>query len=321
MLLSSEAIHFFITLPRLEGTSLGHRRNRTLVSRTSENNYKDRGVQATTSWTLTSNIQHEHELASHRRRRDDHLQENLCFATSHRLADRHHWSGGSDRIIAWHDGECSNICRRFRHSLHRRNPGEHVDLIFRKQITHSQQENHAAKGYGPPEATSLPHLIEHPTAPTRGTIREVPPSDPAAFDAWIVALFLQNVDISYQHPEWLYACKQAPRHIPPTGPAAFDAWITSFFTRSKVNRTHHRDAIRDELSNRIFVDTLSGGPSGSAIAMAGPSYPQPGIPWWIVPPGLPPKCHIPNPVVATTVPRWLSNGEPSVMFVSRAHTF
>ncbi|PBK62404.1 hypothetical protein ARMSODRAFT_964112 [Armillaria solidipes] len=180
-------------------------------------------------------------------------------------------------------------------------------------------ENYAATGYGPLEATSLPHLIEHPTAPTRGTIREVPPSDPAAFDAWIVALFLRNVETSYQHPEWLYARKQAPRHIPPTDPAAFDAWITSFFTRNKANKTHHRDAVRDEPYNSIFIDTLSNGPSGSATTMAGASYPQPGLPWWIVPPGLPPLLRIPSPVVAMTVPHWLSHGEPSVMFMSRAH--
>ncbi len=240
------------------------------------------------------------------------------IATSNRLADRHHWSGKGDGDIARCDWELS---RRFRHSLHRRNTGEHVDLIFKRQVTHSQQENYAATGYGPPEATLPRRLSERTTATTRGTVREVPPSDPAAFDAWIVALFLRKVDTSYHHPGWLYARKRAPRHIPPTDPAAFDAWITSFFTRSKADRTHHRDTVRDEQHNRIFVDTLSGGPSGSATATAGPLYLEHELPWWIVPPGLPPLLRIPSPVVATTVPRWLGNGEPSVMFVSRAHTF
>ncbi|KAK0222660.1 hypothetical protein EDD85DRAFT_959914 [Armillaria nabsnona] len=178
-------------------------------------------------------------------------------------------------------------------------------------------ENYAAE-YSPFEAIPPCHLNERPTATT---LREVPPSDPAAFDAWIVALFLRKVDTSYHHPGWLYARKRAPRHIPPTDPAAFDAWITSFFTRNKANKTHHRDAVRDEPSNNIFVDTLSRGPSGSATAMAGPSYPQQGLPWWIVPPELPPLLRVPSPVVATTVPRWLCNGEPSVMFVFRAHKF
>ncbi|SJL14020.1 uncharacterized protein ARMOST_17472 [Armillaria ostoyae] len=175
--------------------------------------------------------------------------------------------------------------------------------------------NYAATGYGPPQ------LNEYLTETTRvtGTLREVPPSDPAAFDAWIVTLFLRKVDTSYQHPEWLNVRKRAPRHIPPTDPTAFDAWITSFFTRNKANRTHHHDAVRDEPPTSTFVDTLSGGPSGSATVMAGPSYPQLGLPWWIVPPGLPPLLRIPSPVVAATVPGWLSNGEPSVMFMSRAH--
>ncbi|SJL17133.1 uncharacterized protein ARMOST_20677 [Armillaria ostoyae] len=172
--------------------------------------------------------------------------------------------------------------------------------------------NYAATGYGPPQ------LNKHPTATTR-TLREMPPSDPAAFDAWIVTLFLRKVDTSYQHPEWLYARKRAPRHIPPTDPAAFDAWIVSFFTRSEANRTRHRDAVRDEQHNRIFVDTLSGGPSGLVTVMAGPSYSQHGFPWWIVPPGIPLLLRVPSPVAATTVPRWLSNGEPSVMFMSHAH--
>ncbi|SJL14025.1 uncharacterized protein ARMOST_17477 [Armillaria ostoyae] len=182
-------------------------------------------------------------------------------------------------------------------------------------------KNYPATGYSPLQAIPPPRLNESPTATTRGTNREVPPSDPAAFDAWIVALFLRNVDTSYQHPEWLYARKRAPRHIPPTDPAAFDAWITSFFTCNKANKTHHRDAVRDVPYNSIFVDTLSNGPSGSATAMAGASYPQQGLPWWIVPPELPPLLRVPSPVVAATVPRWLSNGEPSVMFVSRAHIF
>ncbi|PBK62423.1 hypothetical protein ARMSODRAFT_1024847 [Armillaria solidipes] len=216
------------------------------------------------------------------------------------LVNRHHWSGGGDRIIAWHDGACSNVCRS--------RPSIGTTL-----------ENYVAKGYGPPEATLPRHLNEGPTATTRGNIREVPPSNPAAFDAWIVALFLRKVDTSYQHQEWLYARKRVPRHIPPTDPAAFDAWITSFFTRNKASRTHHRDAIRDVPYNSIFVDTLSNGPSESATAMAGPSYPQPGLPWWIVdivPPGLPPLLRVPSPVIAATVPRWLGNGEPSVMFMS-----
>ncbi len=240
------------------------------------------------------------------------------IATSNRLADKHNWSGKGHRDIARCDWE---LRRRFRHSLHWRNAGEHVDLIFKKQVTHSPQENYAATGYGPLEATLPRRVSERPTAPTRGTIREVPPSDPVAFDAWIVTLFLRKVDTSYQHPGWLYARKRVPHHIPPTDPAAFDAWITSFFTRSKANRTHHRDAVRDEPHNNLFVDTLSGSPSGSATAMAGPSYLEHELPWWIVPPGLPPLLCIPSPVVTTTVPRWLSNGEPSVMFVSRAHTF
>ncbi len=240
------------------------------------------------------------------------------IATSNRLADRHDWSGKSDRDIARCDWE---LRRRFRHSLYWGNAGEHVDLIFKKQVTHSPQENYAATGYGLLEAT-LPHrLSERPTAPTRGTIRDMPPSDPVAFDAWIVALFLRKVDTSCHYPGWLHTRKRTPRHIPPTDPAAFDAWITSFFTRSKVNRTHHRDAVHDEPHNSLFVDTLSGGPSWSATTMAGPSYPQPGLPWRVVPPGLPPLFHIPKPVVVTTVPSWLSNGELSVMFVSRAHTF
>ncbi|KAK0481117.1 hypothetical protein EDD18DRAFT_1468236 [Armillaria luteobubalina] len=177
--------------------------------------------------------------------------------------------------------------------------------------------NYAATGYGPPQ------LNEHPTGTTHGarTLRELPPSDPVAFDAWIVALFLQNINTVDQNPQRLYARQRAPCHIPPTDSVAFDAWITSFFTRSEANRTRHRDAIRDGPCNRIFVDTLSNGPSGSATTMAGASHPQQGLPWWIVPPSLPPFLCVPNPVVATTVPGWLSNGEPSVMFVSRAHTF
>ncbi|KAG7450078.1 uncharacterized protein BT62DRAFT_928878 [Guyanagaster necrorhizus] len=53
--------------------------------------------------------------------------------------------------------------------------------------------------------------------------------------------------------------------------------------------------------------------------MTGPSYPQ--LPWWIVPPGLPPLLHNPRPVVATTTPSWLTgtNGGSSVMFMSHAH--
>ncbi len=245
----------------------------------------------------------------------------MPIATSNRLVDRHHWSGGGDRIIAWHDGEYSNVGRSSRRGINRKNPGEHVSLIFKKQITQLQQENYAATGYSPLEATLPRHLNERTTATTRGTVREVPPSDPAAFDTWIVALFLRKVDTSYQHPEWLYARKRAPRHIPPTDPAAFDTWITSFFTRNKANKTYHRDAVCDVPSNNIFVDTLSGGPSGSATAMAGPSYLEHKLPWWITPLRHPPLLRVPSPVIATTVPRWLGNDEPSVMFVSRAHTF
>ncbi|KAK0471619.1 hypothetical protein IW261DRAFT_1425054 [Armillaria novae-zelandiae] len=83
-------------------------------------------------------------------------------------------------------------------------------------------KNHATTGYSPPEGVSLPHLIERQTAMS-GAKREAPPSDPAAFDAWIVALFLQNIDTTYQLPQWLYARRRAPHHIPPTDPAAFDA--------------------------------------------------------------------------------------------------
>ncbi|KAK0222655.1 hypothetical protein EDD85DRAFT_796185 [Armillaria nabsnona] len=68
-------------------------------------------------------------------------------------------------------------------------------------------KNHAVTRYGPPKATSLPHLIKHPTTTTGVAICEVPPSDPAAFDAWTIALFLWNVNTSYHHPEWLYAHK------------------------------------------------------------------------------------------------------------------
>ncbi|KAK0209494.1 hypothetical protein IW262DRAFT_1302211 [Armillaria fumosa] len=101
-----------------------------------------------------------------------------------------------------------------------------VDLGSMKRIL----ENYAATGYRQVEV-SPSHRNEYPTATTRGTSREMPPSDPAAFDAWIVALFLRKVNTSYQHPEWLYARERAPRHIPPTDPVAFDAWITFFFTR------------------------------------------------------------------------------------------
>ncbi|KAK0481119.1 hypothetical protein EDD18DRAFT_1203835 [Armillaria luteobubalina] len=188
-----------------------------------------------------------------------------------------------------------------------------VDLNF----IGSTLANYAATGYGPPQ------LNEHPTGTTRGarTLRELPPSDPAAFDAWIVGLFLQNIDIAYQHPQRLYARQRAPRHVPPTDPVAFDAWITSFFIRSEADRTRHRNATRDEQHNNIFLNTLSRGPSGWASMMADPSYLENELPWRIVPPGLPPLLHIPYPVVATTAPCWLSNGEPSAMFVSRAHTF
>ncbi|KAK0471635.1 hypothetical protein IW261DRAFT_1511578 [Armillaria novae-zelandiae] len=150
-------------------------------------------------------------------------------------------------------------------------------------------------------------------------MREVPLSDPVAFNDWIIALFIQKVNTPYQRPQWLYARQRAPRHIPPTDPTAFDAWITSFFTRSKANRTYHHGTVRDELPKSIFVDTQSGSPSGSATAMAGPSHPQPGLPWWIVPASIPPSVHIPKPVVATTAPRWLGNDGLSVMFMSHAH--
>ncbi|KAK0209562.1 hypothetical protein IW262DRAFT_1302273 [Armillaria fumosa] len=111
-------------------------------------------------------------------------------------------------------------------------------------------------------------LNEHPTGTTRGarTLRKLPPSDPVAFDAWIVALFLQNIDTMYQYPQRLYVRQRAPHHIPPTDPAAFDAWITLFFTHN----------------------TLLRGPSGWASMMAHPSYLENELPWWIVPPGLPP---------------------------------
>ncbi|KAK0481122.1 hypothetical protein EDD18DRAFT_1203848 [Armillaria luteobubalina] len=186
-----------------------------------------------------------------------------------------------------------------------------VDFIRGKRITHSQQENYAPTGYGSFEAT-LP-LIGRQTA-TTGAMRKVPPSDPAAFDACTVALFLQSIDTAYQHPQQLYAHQRAPHQIPPTDPAAFDAWITSFFTRSEANRTRHRDAVRDELPKSILIDTQSGSPLGSATAMASTLPPQPGLPWWI-----PPLVHIPKPVVATTAPEWLGNGELSVMFMSHAH--
>ncbi|KAK0222650.1 hypothetical protein EDD85DRAFT_959890 [Armillaria nabsnona] len=156
-------------------------------------------------------------------------------------------------------------------------------------------ENHAARGYGPLKATLPRHLTEHLAVLTRETVCDVLPSDLAVFDTWIVALFLRKVDTSHQHPEWLYACKQAPRHIPCTDPAAFNAWITSF-THSKANRTHHRDTVCDEPHNRIFIDTLSGGGSGSVTAMSCPLYPEPGLPWWIVPPRPPLLFHIPKPV-------------------------
>ncbi|KAK0448979.1 uncharacterized protein EV420DRAFT_1647258 [Desarmillaria tabescens] len=146
------------------------------------------------------------------------------------------------------------------------------------------------------------------------------PTDPAAFDAWIVSIFLrESVDTTYQHPGWRYARKRVPRRIPPGDPAAFDAWIVSFIKRNKVDKTRHRDAVRDEQQNNIFIDTLSSGSSGLATAMTGPAYPQPTLPWWIVPPGLPRPFHIPTPLIATMVPGWLNNGEPSVMFMSRAH--
>ncbi|KAK0467482.1 hypothetical protein IW261DRAFT_1574120 [Armillaria novae-zelandiae] len=218
------------------------------------------------------------------------------------------------RNIAQYDWQFSG---RLKHSLHGKNPGEYVDLIFKKQITHFQQENDAPTGYGSSEAT-LPLLIERQTVTTRA-MREAPPSDPAAFDAWIVALFVRNIDTVDGHPQWLYARRRAPRHIPPTDPAAFDAWITSFFTCSKANRTHHRDTVHDELPQSITVDTQSGSPSESATVKAGPSHPQPGLPWWIVPASIPLLIHIPKPVVATTVPRWLGTGSLSVMFMSRAH--
>ncbi|KAK0209561.1 hypothetical protein IW262DRAFT_1468819 [Armillaria fumosa] len=186
-----------------------------------------------------------------------------------------------------------------------------VDL----ELIRTTLANYAATGYGPPQ------LNEHPTGASHGarTLREVPPSDAAAFDAWIVALFLQNINTAYQYSQRLYARQRAPRHIPPTDPAAFDAWITSFFTHSEANRIRHHDTVCDEHHNRIVLDTLSRGPSGLALTMADPSDLKNELPWWIVPPGLPPLLRI--PCVATTAPCWLSNGEPSVMFVSRAHTF
>ncbi|KAK0196233.1 hypothetical protein F5146DRAFT_1133725 [Armillaria mellea] len=59
--------------------------------------------------------------------------------------------------------------------------------------------NCAGTRYDPLEA-SLRLRIERQTATTRA-IREMPPSDPAAFDAWVVALFLRNVNTSYQRPQ------------------------------------------------------------------------------------------------------------------------
>ncbi len=57
----------------------------------------------------------------------------MPIATSNGLADRHHWSGKGGRAIARYDWEFS---RRFRRSLHRKNPGEHINLIImKKQVT------------------------------------------------------------------------------------------------------------------------------------------------------------------------------------------
>ncbi|SJL17158.1 uncharacterized protein ARMOST_20702 [Armillaria ostoyae] len=44
--------------------------------------------------------------------------------------------------------------------------------------------------------------------------------------------------------------------------ASFDQWFDSLVL--KTDRAHHHDAVCDEPSNIVFVDTLSGGPSGSA---------------------------------------------------------
>ncbi|KAG7441076.1 uncharacterized protein BT62DRAFT_1012117 [Guyanagaster necrorhizus] len=147
------------------------------------------------------------------------------------------------------------------------------------------------------------------------TLRDVPPTDPAAFDAWIISLFQrERVDDKGQHPQWLYERERSPRHVPLTDPVGFDAWI---ILKNKADKTHHRDAVRDEHPNSIFIDMSSSGPSGSTPAMTGPSYPQQELAWWIVPPEISPLFHNPRPVIATTSPSWLSsNGEAPLIFVS-----
>ncbi len=136
------------------------------------------------------------------------------IATSNRLADRHHWSGKGDRDIVRYDWELSG---RFRHCLHRKNAGEHVDLIFKKQVTRSQRENYAATGYGPLEAT-LPHrLSERPTAPTRGTMRRLTrprstPGSPHYFSG--TSILRTTIQSGYMRANELHATFHPPIPLP-----------------------------------------------------------------------------------------------------------
>ncbi|KAK0481115.1 hypothetical protein EDD18DRAFT_1113109 [Armillaria luteobubalina] len=143
--------------------------------------------------------------------------------------------------------------------LHGKNSGEHVNLIFKKRITHSWQEVYAATGCSLPQGISIPRPIKRLTVMI-GARREAPPSDPAAFNAWIVALFLQNIDTTY----------------------TVERPIGTGFNDGRPFVPREQAAVVDRSSRSSLL-------------------------------------RIQSPVVATTVPSWLSNGELSVM--SRVHTF
>ncbi|KAK0212102.1 hypothetical protein DFS33DRAFT_1279133 [Desarmillaria ectypa] len=119
-------------------------------------------------------------------------------------------------------------------------------------------------------------------------------SNPLGFEAWITSLLEQKRVCTTEYHWQPAALQQAPQKDLPNDPAGFKDWLESLV--QKTDKTDHRDAVRDEHPNNIFVDTPSDRPSESTTAMTGHSYP---------PHDLITQLHAPNPEVAARVPSWL----------------
>ncbi|KAG7441024.1 uncharacterized protein BT62DRAFT_937460 [Guyanagaster necrorhizus] len=139
---------------------------------------------------------------------------------------------------------------------------------------------------------------------------------PEEFEAWITYLLERKRVDSEEH-----YCKPValPRVDIPKDPAGFDRWFDSLV--SKADKTLHRSTVRDEQTNSTFVDTLSGGPSGSTTAMMGHSYPQHNLPWHLPPPVIYPRqsSMLPFPKSSSRYPAGWIEGRCSCLCLTRMY--